>query len=197
MRKRKTITPEQTPQLEQLKAELAREQYKGRYRRVLMSTIYTLIVVAAVAVLVARLWMAVLQIYGSSMSPALKEGQIVVSVKGKDFEQGDLVAFYLGNKLLIKRCIAGPGQWVDIDEAGNIYVDDRLLEEPYLESKAYGDCDIELPYQVPEDRWFLVGDQRATSLDSRNSAVGCVAEEQLVGRIVYRVWPLSEFGSLS
>jgi len=197
MRKRKTITPEQTPQLEQLKAELAREQYKGRYRRVLMSTIYTLIVVAAVAVLVATLWMPVLQIYGSSMSPALKEGQIVVSVKGKDFEQGDLVAFYLGNKLLIKRCIAGPGQWVDIDEAGNIYVDDRLLEEPYLESKAYGDCDIELPYQVPEDRWFLVGDQRATSLDSRNSAVGCVAEEQLVGRIVYRVWPLSEFGSLS
>jgi len=197
MLKHKTKMPEQMPQLEQVKAELAREQYKGKYRRVLMSTIYTLIVVAAVAVLVATLWMPVLQIYGSSMYPALKEGQIVVSIKGGEFERGDLVAFYLGNKLLIKRCIAGPGEWVDIDERGNIYVDENLLDEPYLESKALGDCDIELPYQVPEDRWFLVGDQRETSLDSRNSAVGCIAEEQLVGKIVYRVWPLSEFGSLS
>lgn len=185
------------PQLEQLKGELEREKYKGRYRRVLRSTVYTLIVVAAVAVLVATLWMPVLQIYGTSMSPTLQEGQIVVSLKVKDFEQGDLVAFYLGNKLLIKRCIAGPGQWVDIDEQGNIYVDKVLLKEPYLEEKALGDCDIELPYQVPEDRWFLVGDHRTTSLDSRNSAVGCIAEEQLVGKIVYRVWPLREFGSLS
>ena len=183
--------------LEQLKGELEREKYKGRYRRVLRSTVYTLIVVAAVAVLVATLWMPVLQIYGTSMSPTLQEGQIVVSLKVKDFEQGDLVAFYLGNKLLIKRCIAGPGQWVDIDEQGNIYVDKVLLKEPYLEEKALGDCDIELPYQVPEDRWFLVGDHRTTSLDSRNSAVGCIAEEQLVGKIVYRVWPLREFGSLS
>lgn len=185
------------PQLDQLKAELAREKYKGRYRRVLRSTIYTLIVVAAVAVLVATLWMPVLQIYGTSMAPTLQEGQIVVSVKVKDFEQGDLVAFYLGNKLLIKRCIAGPGQWVNIDEAGNVYVDGAMVEEPYLESKALGDCDIELPYQVPEDRWFLMGDHRSTSLDSRNSAVGCIAEEQIVGRIIYRVWPLSDFGSPS
>lgn len=197
MIKRKIKAPEQMPQLDQVKAELAREQYKGKYRRVLMSTIYTLIVVAAVAVLVATLWMPVLQIYGTSMAPALEEGQIVVSVKGKDFERGDLVAFYLGNKLLIKRCIAGPGEWVDIDTAGNFYIDGKLLEEPYLESKALGDCDIELPYQVPEDRWFVAGDHRATSLDSRNSAVGCIAEEQLVGKIVYRVWPLSDFGSLS
>lgn len=195
--KHKSRTPDQMPQLEQLKGELEREKYKGRYRRVLRSTVYTLIVVAAVAVLVATLWMPVLQIYGTSMSPTLQEGQIVVSLKVKDFEQGDLVAFYLGNKLLIKRCIAGPGQWVDIDEQGNIYVDKVLLKEPYLEEKALGDCDIELPYQVPEDRWFLVGDHRTTSLDSRNSAVGCIAEEQLVGKIVYRVWPLREFGSLS
>ena len=140
------------PSVEQLKAELGRERYKKRLKRVLRSTIYSLIVVAAVAVLVATIWMPVLQIYGSSMTPTLTEGNIVVSVKGSDFEAGDLIAFYLGNKILVKRCIAGPGQWVDIDDEGNVYVDGELLDEPYLKEKAYGDCDIELQYQVPENR---------------------------------------------
>ena len=140
------------PSVEQLKAELGRERYKKRLKRVLRSTIYSLIVVAAVAVLVATIWMPVLQIYGSSMTPTLTEGNIVVSVKGSDFEAGDLIAFYLGNKILVKRCIAGPGQWVDIDEKGNVYVDGELLDEPYLKEKAYGDCDIDLPYQVPDNR---------------------------------------------
>lgn len=184
------------PELEQVRAELNRERYKSRYKTVFRSTIYTLLVVAAVSVLVATLWMPVLQIYGTSMTPTLNEGEIVVSVKGADFETGDLVAFYLGNKLLVKRCIAGPGDWVDITEEGDIYVNGELLEEPYIEEKALGDCNIELPYQVPEDKWFLVGDHRATSSDSRNTAVGCVAEEQIVGKIVYRVWPLKEFGSI-
>lgn len=139
------------PSVEQLKAELGRERYKKRLKRVLRSTIYSLIVVAAVAVLVATIWMPVLQIYGSSMTPTLTEGNIVVSVKGSDFEAGDLIAFYLGNKILVKRCIAGPGQWVDIDEEGNVYVDGELLDEPYLKEKAYGDCDIDLPYQVPDN----------------------------------------------
>ena len=184
------------PDLDQLKAELERENYKSRYRSVLRSTIYTLIVVAAAAVLVATIWMPVLQTYGSSMSPTLEESDIVVSVKGSDFEQGDLVAFYLGNKILVKRCIAGPGQWVDIDEDGNVYVDGQLLDEPYLTEKALGDCNIKLPYQVPESRYFCMGDHRSTSVDSRNTAVGCVAEEQIVGKIVFRVWPLSKLGSL-
>ena len=187
--------PAELPDLEQLKAVLNRENYKSRYRSVLRSTIYTLIVVAAVAVLVATIWMPVLQIYGSSMTPTLEESDIVISVKGSDFEPGDLVAFYLGNKILVKRCIAGPGQWVDIDEDGNVSVDGQLLEEPYLTEKALGDCNIKLPYQVPESRYFCMGDHRSTSVDSRNTAVGCVAEEQIVGKIVFRVWPLMKFGT--
>lgn len=184
------------PDVEQLRAELSREQYKQRYRSVLRSTIYTLVVVAAVAVLISVLFLPVLQIYGTSMTPTLSEGDIVVSVKGADFESGDLIAFYLGNRILVKRCIAGPGQWVDIDEEGNVYIDGKLLEEPYLEEKALGDCNIELPYQVPDNRYFCLGDHRATSVDSRDTTVGCVSEEQIVGKIVFRVWPLSGLGTL-
>ena len=182
--------------MEQLTAELEREKYKRRYKRVLRSTIYTLIVVAAAAVLVATIWMPVLQIYGASMVPTLDEGDIVISVKGSDFEPGDLVAFYMGNKILVKRCIAGPGQWVDIDADGNVYVDGELLDEPYLTEKALGDCDIELPYQVPDNRYFCMGDHRSTSVDSRSTTVGCVSDEQIVGKIVFRVWPLPGFGTL-
>ena len=193
---KKKITTGDIPATEQLEAELAREKYKHRYHSVLRSTIYTLVIVAAVAVLTATLWLPVLQIYGASMVPTLNEGDIVVSVKGSDFEPGDLVCFYLGNKLLVKRYIAGPGQWVEIDEAGNVSVDGKLLEEPYLVEKALGDTDIEYPYQVPESRIFVLGDHRATSVDSRNTAVSCVADEQVVGKIIFRVWPLSDFGKL-
>lgn len=184
------------PSLEQMEAEVKRLRYRSRYRSVLRSTFYSLVVVAAIAVLIATIWLPVLQIYGESMTPTLDEGDIVVSIKGSDFEQGDLIAFYLGNKILVKRCIAGPGQWVDIDKDGNVYVDDRLLNEPYLTERSFGDCNIDLPYQVPENRYFCMGDHRATSVDSRHTEVGCVSEEQIVGKIAFRVWPLTEFGSL-
>lgn len=181
---------------EQIKRELGRERYKKKYKSVLRSTIGMLIVVAACAVLVATVFMPVLQIYGTSMTPTLKEGEIVVSLKGSAYERGDIVGFYYGNKLLIKRCIAKPGEWIRIDRDGNVYVNDEKLDEPYLTEKALGDCDLEFPYQVPDEKWFLMGDHRATSTDSRNSVVGPVSNEQIVGRIVFKVWPLSEFGPI-
>ena len=182
----------EVPDIELLKKELDRVNYKTKYRSVLKSTIFMLVVVAAIAVLIATTWLPVLQIYGSSMTPTLNEGEVVVSVKGSSFEQGDLIAFYYGNKILVKRCIATPGQWVDIDEDGNVYVDGNRLNEPYVKEKAFGDCDIKLPYQVPEDRYFCMGDHRETSVDSRNSSVGCISEEQIIGRIFFRVWPFND-----
>ena len=146
--------------------------------------------------LVATIWMPVLQIYGSSMSPTLSEGEIVVSVKGGDFEAGDLVCFYIGNKLLVKRVIASPGDMVDIHEDGTVFVNGKELDEPYVTEKAFGECDLEFPYQVPESRFFMLGDHRATSVDSRNSTVGCIAKEQIVGKIVFCVWPFTNFGAL-
>lgn len=146
--------------------------------------------------LVATLFLPVLRIYGTSMTPTMTDGDIVVSVKGGSFERGDIIAFWFNNKILIKRVIAQAGEWVDIDEDGNVSINDEPLEEPYLTERALGECDIELPYQVPEGRVFVMGDHRSTSSDSRNSAVGCVAEEQIVGKLVFRVWPYSGFGPL-
>ncbi|MBQ8621566.1 MAG: signal peptidase I [Oscillospiraceae bacterium] len=183
-----------TPNSDEVERELGRERYKRRYRRTLQSTIVVLITAAALAVLVATLWLPVLQLYGSSMAPTLHEGEIVVSLKYSELEQGDVVAFYYGNKLLVKRYIAGPGSWVDIQADGTILVDGVALEEPYIQEKAFGNCDLELPYQVPDGKYFLVGDHRETSIDSRHSTVGCIAEDEIVGKIVYRIWPMSGFG---
>ncbi len=184
------------PSVPELQAELNRVRYKERYRSVLRSTIYTLITVAAVAVLVATLWLPVLQIYGTSMAPVLQDGDITVSLKTSDFEPGDIISFYYNNKILVKRVIARPGEWVNIDENGNVFVNNTLLDEPYLVEKAFGDCNIELPYQVPDGKFFVMGDHRSTSVDSRNTAVGCVSQEQIVGKIVFRIWPIHGFGNL-
>lgn len=182
------------PAIEQLERELSREKYKRQYRSVLRSTIYTLISVAAIAVLIATLLLPVLQIYGNSMTPTLVDGEIVFSLKTDDFEAGDVIAFYYNNKILVKRVICGPGDWVDIKEDGTVYINGEELDEPYLEDKAYGDCNIELPYQVPDGKIFVMGDHRSTSVDSRSSIVGCVAQEQVVGKIMFRIWPFSRIG---
>ncbi len=184
------VTAEKQPSIEQLEGELHREREKNRYRKVLRSTMGALVVVAAFAVLTAVLWMPILRIYGTSMTPTLSEGEVVAAMKGTKFTHGDIVGVYYGSKLLVKRCIATAGEWVDIDEAGNVYVNNELLEEPYLQEKALGECDIKLPYQVPDHAIFVMGDHRATSVDSRNKSVGCIDEENVVGKIVFRVWPL-------
>lgn len=189
----------QIPNVDELNKELQRVSYHSRFRKLLRSTIYTLIVVSAVAVLVAVLFMPVLRIYGNSMTPTLNEGEIVISIKGANVNhvnRGDVVGVYYGSKLLIKRCIALEHQWVNIDKEGNVYVDGELIDEPYLTEKAFGECNLKLPYQVPDGCIFVMGDHRETSIDSRNTSVGCIDSENIVGKIVFRVWPLSEFGSL-
>ena len=185
------------PPLSELKAELKREKYKRRYNRLLRNTVFTLIVVAAVAVLAATLWFPVMRIFGNSMSPTLQEGEIVIAVKTGSLKAGDIIGFYYGNKLIVKRYIAGPGDWVDIAEDGTVSVNGSELDEPYLKERALGDCDIELPLQVPDDRYFVMGDHRSTSVDSRSTVIGCVSEEQIVGKIILCIWPFSKFGLLN
>ena len=184
------------PTTDQLQKEVDRVHYRRDFSRVMINTIYSLVVVAAVAVLVAVLLLPILRIYGHSMNDTLDEGDIVVSLKGSDFKTGDIIAFYYNNKILIKRVIGKAGDWVDIDQDGNVYVNGVIVEEPYLEEKAFGECNIELPYQVPESKVFVMGDNRSVSVDSRNTAVGCVAEEQIVGKVVYRLWPFKDFGKI-
>lgn len=191
MKKNSDASPGRRPSVEQLEGQLKRERYKVRYQYALRTTIYTLLAAAAAAILVATLWVPVLQIYGSSMTPTLGEGQLVVSLKSKKFQQGDIVAFYYNNKILVKRVIAGPGEWVDIDEDGNVFINGEALEEPYLTEKALGQCDIELPYQVPDNQYFVMGDHRSTSADSRSTTVGCVSIDAVVGRLLFRIWPLN------
>lgn len=180
---------------QQIQAELARVERQSSFWRLMRSSVYILIVVAACAVLVAVIFLPVLRIYGTSMKPTLNEGEIVVSIKGAKVEQGDIVGVYYGSKLLIKRCVATERQWVEIDKDGNVYVDGVYLDEPYLTEKALGECNIEMPYQVPDNMIFVLGDHRESSIDSRNTSVGCIDTDEIVGKIVFRIWPLDSFGT--
>jgi signal peptidase I len=193
MKKNKKL---EKPSVDMLKAELDRINYRRKYARVIRSILYTLVTVSAIAVLVATLWMPVLQVHGSSMTPSLHDEEVVVAIKGSDFTTGDIIAFYYNNKILVKRVIALPGDWVDIDSQGNVYVNGSPIDEPYVSEKALGECNIELPYQVPAAKYFVLGDHRNVSTDSRNTVVGCVSEEQVVGKIVFRAWPLSAMGKI-
>ena len=184
------------PATSELTEAVKKDRYFHRFRSTVRSTFLSLVVVAAVAILVAVLLLPILRIYGKSMSGTLDSGDVVLSIKSSHLQTGDVVAFYYNNNILVKRVIANPGDWVDIDQEGNIYVNNVKLDEPYLEDKAYGETNIELPYQVPEGKIFVLGDNRSVSIDSRNTSIGCIAEEQIVGKIVYRVWPFDEMGAV-
>lgn len=182
------------PTTQALEAELERVQNKNRYQSAIRRSVYILILVAAVAVLLATLFLPVMRIYGTSMEPTMESGDITVAIKNADIDSGDVIAFYCNNKVLVKRVIGCAGDWIDIDEAGTVTVNGAELEESYLSSRAFGDTDIELPYQVPDGKFFVMGDQRESSIDSRNTAVGCVGMEQIVGRVAWRIWPLAHIG---
>lgn len=190
----KVITEAENPS--SVTAPEDRKAYRRRYFQIVRSTLAVLIVAAAVAVLVSTLIMPVLQIYGSSMSPTLDNEQIVLSIKGGELERGDLVAFYYGNKLLVKRVIACPGDWIIIEGNGDVYINGELIDEPYVKEKSLGECDQTFPLQMGEERWFLMGDNRAVSVDSRSTALGLVSGEQMVGKIVFRIWPLNKIGPI-
>lgn len=191
------VPPAAAPTLDQLEKELKTTEYRSNFSRVLRSTFASLLVVAAISVLVAVLLLPVLQIHGTSMTPTLYEDDIVVAVNSKKYQPGDLIAFYYNNNILIKRVIATSGDWVEMDENGVVSVNGHPLDEPYVNELAYGECNITFPYQVPDERCFVMGDHRATSIDSRNTAIGCVSTEMIVGRIVFRVWPLNMMQPLS
>ena len=185
-------TPVSIPSLKEIQRERKRIRREAYYRQALRSTVAVLVVVAAVAVLIATLFLPILQISGDSMSPTLNHDEIVILVKTKSFKPGDLVGFYYQGKILLKRVIALPEDEVAIDAEGNVYVNQALLEEPYVTDKGLGDCDLEFPYHVPGTGYFVLGDRRSNSVDSRNSAVGAVSQEDIIGKVILRVWPLSK-----
>lgn len=182
---------------EETDAEREQVQYQEEHHLTLRTAIYALVVLVAVAVLLAAIFSPVLQISGNSMEPTLSDGDVVVLFKGEKFETGELVAFYYQNKLLIKRVIAEPGDVVNIDNEGNVYVNDELLDEPYVTEKTQGEEENDYPYQVQEGQYFVLGDNRATSNDSRSSAIGCIEADQIEGEIVLRIWPLDGFSLIN
>ena len=188
-RKKKEVS---LPTKKQVETERKRYRRQKAYKKALSGTVYVLTIVAAVAVLIATLVLPVLQIEGTSMEPTLYNGDIVLLMKTTRFDRGDLCGFTWNNKLLIKRVIGVPGDWIEIDTDGTVYLNGEKLDEPYIEQKALGECDLEFPYQVPQEQYFVIGDMRESSIDSRNTVIGCIPKDQIVGKVFFRVWPFKK-----
>lgn len=184
------------PTAEQLEGEMKRLRYKRNFRKTVWDTINSLMVVAAIAVLVSMLFLPVLRVTGTSMTPTMYNDELVICSKNSNFESGDIIAFHFNNKILLKRVIGTAGDWIDMKEDGTVYVNGEKLAEPYVDELAYGECDIEFPYQVPDNRIFVMGDHRAVSVDSRSTSVGCVADEYIIGKVIFRLWPWERVGTL-
>lgn len=177
------------PTAEQLNSEVRRINYRRNYVKTLYTTVASLLVVASIAVLVSMLFLPVLRVTGTSMTPTLLNDELLICSKRSNFKSGDIVAFYFNNKILLKRVIGTAGDVIDIAEDGTVYLNGNELDEPYVNEKAFGECDIKLPYQVPENRIFVMGDHRSVSIDSRSTSVGCVADEYIIGKVILRIWP--------
>lgn len=184
------------PTAQQFAQEMKRIRYNKNFRKMIMNTIGSLLVVAAIAVLISMLFLPVLRVTGTSMTPTLQNDELVICNKRGNFESGDIVAFYYNNKILLKRVIGLPGDWIDIKEDGTVYVNGEVLDEPYVNELALGECDISLPYQVPDNRIFVMGDHRETSVDSRSTTVGCIADEYIIGKVFFRLWPWEVVGTV-
>ena len=178
------------PSLDQIESERKRYRWRKAYIKALRGTISVLTYMAAVAALIATLVLPVLQIEGTSMEPTLVNGDIVLLTKTVNFGRGDICGFSWNNKILIKRVIGIPGDWIEIDTDGTVYLNGEKLDEPYAQQIAFGECDLEFPFQVPQEQYFVLGDMRESSIDSRNTLVGCVENEQIIGKIFFRIWPL-------
>lgn len=182
------------PPIDLLREELEREESKYNFRKTLLNIAGVLTVTAAVAVLIATRLLILIQVNGVSMAPTLEKGEIIFLRQTKEVEKGDVIGFYYGGRVLLKRVIAGEGDYIEIDNEGNVYVNDKKLEEPYLMGQSLGKCELDFPYQVPEGMLFVLGDNRAVSMDSRIKAIGCVEKDQIVGKVVFRAWPLTRMG---
>ncbi len=188
-RKKQTLFPE----LEEIQNEMRRARSQSKYHQALKSTAGTIVVVAAIAVLVASIFLPVLRVTGSAMQPSFAPGNVLVAFKTRDYLPGDVCSFYYNNKLIIKRVIATGGDMLEIDEDGRVSVNGLVLEESYVPQYDLGMCDIECPFRGPDEQLFVMGDNRASSVDSRVQAFGCISKEELMGKVVLRVWPLQNF----